>query len=264
MNRENRSFRGRHAFRSVERANATDPGCGLARALSKLGYCSRSQAWELIQSGRVRLNGVLMRDPEHRVRLTQDRIEVDGRAVRASEKTYLMLNKPRGLVTTASDERGRETVFACLANAGLPPVVPVGRLDQASEGLLLFTNDSQWAAGITDPRAKMQKIYHVQVNQVLPPATLRQIEIGRQCDGDWLRVDSAVVIRAGTRNCWLEMKLSEGRNRHLRRLLAESGLEVLRLIRVTIGGLELGDLEKGSWRHLTAAEVRGLAKSVAG
>src|SRR5580692_7090230 len=118
---------------------------GLARALSKLGFCSRSQAAKLIRAGRVRLNGSPRRDPEAPVRLERDRIEVDQNAVTAEAKLYLMLNKPRGVVTTASDEKGRETVYACL-DEHLPWVAPVGRLDKASEGLLLLTNDSEWAA----------------------------------------------------------------------------------------------------------------------
>jgi 23S rRNA pseudouridine2605 synthase len=117
---------------------------GLARALSKLGYCSRSQAGELIRAGRVQLNGRVRRDPETPTRLEHDRIAVDGQAIDPQTKTYLMMNKPRGVVTTASDEKGRETVYTVLERAGesLPWVAPVGRLDKASEGLLLLTNDS--------------------------------------------------------------------------------------------------------------------------
>ena len=115
---------------------------GLARALSKLGFCSRAKGFELVRAGRVRLNGITSRNPETPVRLGQDRIEVDGAKVTATGKIYWMLNKPRGTVTTADDERGRETVYARLPE-GLPWMGPVGRLDKASEGLLIFTNDSE-------------------------------------------------------------------------------------------------------------------------
>jgi len=133
---------------------------GLARALSKLGYCSRSQACDLIRAGRVTLNGAVPRDPETPVNLESDRILNDGHPVAASASVYLMLNKPRGLVTTASDEKGRRTVYDCLPT-GLPWLAPVGRLDKASEGLLLLTNDSEWAARITAPESHLDKAYHV-------------------------------------------------------------------------------------------------------
>ncbi len=142
------------------------PGVSLARALSKLGFCSRSQGRELVEEGRVRVNGAVRRDPELRVDPDRDRIEVDGARVAAEERVYLMLNKPRGLVTTASDERGRGTVYDVLDAPGLPFVSPVGRLDRASEGLLLFTNDTRWAARILDPATHLDKTYHVQVDRL--------------------------------------------------------------------------------------------------
>ncbi|MGC1291148.1 MAG: pseudouridine synthase, partial [Candidatus Acidiferrales bacterium] len=120
---------------------------GLARALSKLGYCSRSRAAELIRTGHVRLNGIERRNPETPVHIGRDRVEVDGKIAGAARKIYLMMNKPRGVVTTASDEKARETVYENLPR-DLPWIAPVGRLDKASEGLLFLTNDSEWAARI--------------------------------------------------------------------------------------------------------------------
>jgi len=231
------------------------PACGLARALSKLGFCSRSHAWDLIKSGRARVNGVLRRNPEWPVDLKQDRLEVDGQTIQPERKVYLMLNKPRGLVTTAADERGRQTVFTCLQGKGFPPVMPVGRLDQASEGLLLFTNDTAWAARITDPASGIEKTYHVQVNCVADEALARQLEAGSICQGDRLKAKSAKVLRLGEKNSWLEIVLDEGKNRHIRRLLASFGIEVLRLIRIQIGKLSLGDLGKGKVRELNEEEI---------
>lgn len=233
-------------------------GSGLARALSKLGFCSRSEAWKLIQAGRVRVNGVLRRDPQGRVDFQRDRIEVDQQAIREEAKVYLMLNKPRGLVTTTADEKGRGTVFECLADKGLPFVAPVGRLDKASEGLLFFTNDTAWAARITAPESHLDKTYHVQVDCVADEELARRIQAGTDLEGDFLAAKSVRVLREGTRNSWLEIVLDEGRNRHIRRLLAALGVAVRRLVRVAIGSVPLGNLPKGEFRRLTREEVMRL------
>jgi len=240
--------------RHPERRTATS----LARALSKLGFASRSQARELIAAGRVRVNGAVRRDAEWRVHLTNDRIEVDAEPVRSAPRVYLMLNKPRGLVTSASDEHGRPTVFVCLAGMDLPRVSPVGRLDKASEGLLLFTNDTTWANRISAPASHVPKTYHVQVDRVADGAFAARLERGVQVDGDFLAAQAARVLRGGTRNSWLEVVLVEGKNRHLRRLLAALDTRVLRLLRVAVGSLPLGDLAKGQFRRLTPAEVAAL------
>jgi 23S rRNA pseudouridine2605 synthase len=235
-------------------------GMGLARVLSKLGYCSRSEAWRLIQSGRVRVNGAVIRDPEHRTRRGSDRIEVDCQPIHAERKIYLMLNKPRGLVTTTADEQGRPTVFECLATTGeLPRVFPVGRLDKASEGLLLLTNDTGWAARIADPTSHLHKTYHVQVDCVADAALLRRMETGVAESGEVLKAKRVSILRRGEKNSWLEIVLDEGRNRHIRRLLAALSVNVLRLVRVSIGPLQLGGLPKGESRALTAGEVQALA-----
>lgn len=231
---------------------------GLARALSKLGYCSRSQAAELIRAGQVKLNGVVRRDPETPTHVGKDRIEVNDAPLAASEKIYLMLNKPRGVVTSASDEKGRETVYAYLPK-NLPWLAPVGRLDRASEGLLLLTNDSEWAARITAPETHLDKTYHVQINAVAELSLLLALREGIRTDnGDFLRVKDARHLRRGERNSWLEIILDEGKNRQIRRLLEHFQLHVLRLVRVAIGPLALGQLQKGEARTLTNEEKRAL------
>ena len=212
----------------------------------------------------MRLNGIVCRDPERRADLRRDRIEVDKQAVRGEAKVYLMLNKPRGLVTTAADEQGRETVFDCLADKRLPFVAPVGRLDKASEGLLLFTNNPAWAARITAPDSHLDKTYHVQVDCLADEELARRIQGGIAADGDHLAAKRVCVLRHGARNSWLEIVLDEGKNRHIRRLLAALGISVLRLVRIAIGPLALGNLAKGQFRRLTAVEVRGLAPEVEG
>lgn len=234
---------------------------GLARALSKLGHCSRSQAVTMIREGRVTLNGRVRRDPETQVRLGADVIEIDGASVKPAEKIYVMLNKPRGLVTTSSDELGRDTVYSCFDDAKLKHLPAVGRLDKASEGLLLFSNDNVWANAITDPATHLDKTYHVQVAVLADPALIDQLVEGIPDGGERLKVKRAEVLRHGEKNSWLEIVLDEGRNRHIRRLLDACDIEVLRLIRIAIGSLKLGDLPKGRWRALTTGEVRSLSPS---
>ncbi|HUM04106.1 MAG TPA: pseudouridine synthase [Terriglobales bacterium] len=225
---------------------------GLARALSKLGYCSRSQAAGLIRGGRVTLNGQVARDPEMPVRMERDRIAVDGSGIRQESMVYLMMNKPRGVVTTASDERGRRTIYDLLEADFW--VGPVGRLDKASEGLLLLTNDSEWAARITDPAGHVDKRYHVQIDRVADDSLVEQVERGIEADGVRLRAKAARILRLGEKNSWLEVTLDEGKNRQIRRMLAALDIEVLRLVRVAVGPLELSDLKKGGVRALTARE----------
>jgi 23S rRNA pseudouridine2605 synthase len=234
---------------------------GLARALSKLGYCSRSQAAKLIRAGRVRLNGVARRDPETPVHLERDRIEVDRGPVTAESRIYLMLNKPRGVVTTASDERGRQTVYSLLGK-NVPWVGPVGRLDKASEGLLLLTNDSEWGARIADPGSHLDKIYHVQAGVLVGESLTAALLNGIRTGGELLRAKRARVLRSGEKNTWLEIVLDEGKNRQIRRMFEHLGIEVLRLIRVAIGPLALAQLAKGQSRPLAAGEKSALDQAV--
>jgi 23S rRNA pseudouridine2605 synthase len=242
--------------------NAQSKKVGLARALSKLGVCSRAQAAQLIRAGKVDVNGAVRRDPETPVRLGKDRIEIDGQAVAAAKKIYLVLNKPRGIVTTASDEKGRDTVYSLLT-ADLPWVAPIGRLDKASEGLLLLTNDSEWAARVTAPETHLDKTYHVQIGKIADAALLETLRSGvRTKEGERLRVKNASVLRQGERNSWLEIILDEGKNRHIRRMLETLGIEVLRLIRVAIGPLALGDMPKTSVRPLTADEKLAIDRAM--
>lgn len=233
---------------------------GLARALSKLGYCSRSEAARLIREGGVRLNGAVRRNPETPVRLEQDRIEVGGHAIEDGQKIYLMMNKPRGLVTTASDEKGRETVYSILCETPqpLPWVAPVGRLDKASEGLLLLTNDSEWGARVAAPATHLEKTYHVQIDRLAGEPFVRRLVCGVETDGELLRATQCRLLRSGEKNCWVEIILDEGKNRQIRRMLQALGVGVLRLVRVAIGPLQLGNLAKGGFRWLTADEKLAL------
>lgn len=239
----------------------TDARYGLARVLSKRGVCSRTQAAQWIRDGRVAVAGKVIRDPEHPASPDDASIAIDGTPLTATAAIYLMLNKPRGLVTTAQDERGRDTVYRCFDGAGLGWIAPVGRLDKASEGLLLFSNDPRWAARITDPRTGPDKTYHVHVNAIPDAALLAALGDGVDADGERLNAKSAHLLRAGDRNAWLEIVLDEGRNRQIRRLLSAFDIEVLRLVRVAIGDLKLGELPKGQWRMLTPQEAAALSPS---
>lgn len=216
----------------------------------------------MVEAGRVRINGRLARDPAQRITPEADRIELDGAPIVQAERVYLALNKPRGLVTTRDDPQGRATIYECLAGAPLPFVAPVGRLDKASEGLLLLTNDSRWSSRLLDPASHVDKVYHVQVRGVLDDAGLARITAGilESDTGEHLAVKRIALLRTGSRStAWYEIVLDEGKNRHIRRIFAALDVEVLRLVRIAIGPLALGTLVKGAWRMLSGDEVGALS-----
>ncbi len=234
----------------------------VARGLSKLGVCSRADGERLVETGRVRINGRAVHDTALRITPETDVIEVDGVRVGVVERVYLALNKPRGLVTTRDDPQGRATIYECLAGSNLPFVAPVGRLDKASEGLLLLTNDSKWAARLLDPTSHVDKTYHVQIGSLADESTVARVSAGvtEPDTGERFTVKHASLLRVGSRSSsWLVIVLDEGKNRHIRRLLGVLDLEVRRLVRVSIGPLSLGALAKGQWRRLGAEEVRALS-----
>ena len=237
------------------------PRYGISRVLSKLGVCSRAQAAEWVRAGRVSVGGRIVLDPESPTALDREDIAIDGSMMVTATPIHLMLNKPRGLVTTVSDERGRDTVYRCfddasLHGAPLPWIAPVGRLDKASEGLLLFSNDPQWASRITDPGTGPRKTYHVRIDRIPDADLLSALRNGVDDDGERLSAVSAAALRVGDKSAWIEIVLDEGRNRQIRRLLAAFDIEVLRLVRVAIGGLVLGDLAKGQWRTLEQNDLK--------
>jgi 23S rRNA pseudouridine2605 synthase len=216
----------------------------------------------LIREGTVRLNGSIVKNPEAPVLVGKDRIEVAGHRIEAAGKIYLMLNKPRGIVTTAADEKGRDTVYSLLPPS-LMWLAPVGRLDRASEGLLLLTNDSAWAARITDPHSHLDKTYHVHIDALADDRLLDRVLQGIETpNGETLRAKRAVLLRSGQKHSWVVIVLDEGKNRQIRRMLDTLGVQVLRLIRVSIGPLQLGNLPKGSHRALRAEEKAALDKAL--
>ena len=234
----------------------------LDRALSKLGVATRSEARALIVAGRVRVEGEIARDPLIPVIPEQISIAIDGQPVAAGLLVTIALHKPRGVVTTRRDPEGRRTVYDLLADCP-HHVVPVGRLDYATSGLLLFTNDTRLADWLTDPVNEVPRVYLVTARGEVTEEQARQLEngirvpFGRGRSGDeWLRVRQAVVRKRSRRESHLTLELVEGRNREIRRLLAAIGHEVTRLRRVQVGGLTLGELAPGKWRTVSEPELR--------
>lgn len=227
----------------------------LERALSKRGLASRSQARELILAGRVGVNGRVVANPLARLDLKQVRISIDGAPTARSEPLTILLHKPRGYVTTRSDPEGRKTVYDLLADLD-ERVVPVGRLDLATSGLLLLTNETQLANWLTDPRSAVSRVYLVTVTGPVTTETVQRLLAGVVVDGERLTAASAVVRKTSTRESHLTLTLYEGKNREIRRLLSATGHPVIGLRRVQFGGIELGTLGPGQWRRLSRAELR--------
>ena len=222
----------------------------LARALSKLGRSSRSEAIALIAAGRVAVGGRIVRDPGYLVRPEHDRLQVDGEPVQRAGWRMVLLNKTRGTVTTRRDPEGRPTVFDLLGPDG-HGLVAVGRLDRASSGLLLLTTDTGLANWLTDPENAIVRRYVVTVR-----GALSDHDCDRMTQGiDGLQAHSVRVRKRSRRETHLVIELTEGKNREIRRLCAGVGHEVTALKRVAFGGLELGTLAPGAWRELTRAEV---------
>lgn len=229
----------------------------LDRVLSKAGLGSRSDARQWIGAGRVRVNGKVVRTPDHWVDLERDRVTLDGEPVRASQPLYLVLYKPKGFLTTRRDPQGRPTVYDLLKNLG-QWVAPVGRLDQDTSGLLLMTNDTQFAEHVTNPQSKVPKTYLVKASMLLTDEQLDRLRQGVMLKDGPTRPAQVRRIRDSAKFTHFEITITEGRNRQVRRMVEALGGKVLKLVRTAIGPLQIGDLQVGRWRPLTPAEVRAL------
>jgi pseudouridine synthase len=236
----------------------------LQKFLARAGLASRRHCEALILAGRVRINGRVVRILGTRVRPALDRIQVDGEAVRPDRLVSLVLNKPAGYITSLSDPQGRPVVTSLLPPGDFPRVFPVGRLDWDSEGLLLLTNDGELAHVLTHPRFHVRRIYHAKVRGRPTPEALARLGRGVTCDGERLAALAVELLRTTTHNTWLAITLGEGRHRQVRRMCEAIGHPVLRLIRVALGPLGLGDLPRGAWRSLAPAELAGLKALVPG
>lgn len=228
----------------------------LQKILSARGVASRRKAEAMIEAGQVTVNGLAAAlgdsaDPD------ADEIRIDGRLLpREQGFVYLLLNKPRGFVTTMSDEKGRPTAVQLVANCGTR-VYPVGRLDMDSEGLLLFTNDGEFANRMTHPRQELDKVYEVWVNRYTPGA---EAELAKPVvlDGYKIRPPKVELLSAQGFTARFRITIHEGRNRQIRRMCELAGMYCTRLRRIQEGKLVLGDLPKGKWRYLTQEEVARL------
>jgi 23S rRNA pseudouridine2605 synthase len=223
----------------------------LARALSKLGRSSRSEAVTLVLAGRVSVNGRVVRDPDRPVSSERDRLAVDDHDVHRAKWRLILLNKTRGTVTTRRDPEGRPTVFDLLGEAGRG-LIAVGRLDRATSGLLLLTTDTRLANWLTDPATAIVRRYVATVRGELTDAAATRMMVGI----DGLRAHQVHVRKRSARETHLIIELVEGKNREIRRLCAAVGHEVTALRRVAFGTLEIGTLAPGAWREVTRAEVR--------
>ncbi len=227
----------------------------LDRALSKLGFASRSEARSLITGGRVTVNGRVVDDPSFQVTPERIAIAIDGvDQVRSTAHATIALHKPRGYVTTRSDPDGRKTIYD-LRQEVPQRVVPVGRLDLATSGLLVLTTDTQFANWLTDPANEIPRVYLVTVEGAVSKDVAARLEAGIVIGGERLAASRAEVRKASNKESHLVLTLTEGRNREIRRLLDAVDHPVTRLRRVQFGGLELGDLAPGAWRSVTAAEL---------
>ncbi|MEY2340553.1 pseudouridine synthase [Acidithiobacillus sp. IBUN Pt1247-S3] len=232
---------------------------GLARILSKRGLCSRTVAAQWVRAGRVTVAGKIITDPEQGFPLDQAAIAIDRHLVTSNERRVIVLHKPRACLVTRSDDQGRQTIYELLPQDQW--LAPIGRLDQASSGLLLLSNDPAWAQTLLDPDSHVPKRYHVQIRPPLGAEQVATLAAGPVIDGIPARPMKITEIRCGGKTQWLEFTLTEGRNRQIRRLLASQGCAVLRLIRVAIGPLELGALRPGEWRELSLREMGALHAS---
>ncbi len=231
------------------------PAMTLDRVLSRYGLASRTVAREAIREGRLRVNGRVIRDPDFWVKPGSDTVQLDGKRLKRERRIYLLLYKPRGVITSHGDPSGRKTVYDSLGDLGRW-VSPVGRLDKDTSGLLLLTNDTSFADFVTSPESQVAKTYFVKLNGLISDETISQIAAGIEMKrGDFARPRSVRRVEDRGKYSRLEIILTEGKNREVRRMIEAVGFKVLKLVRTRIGPLSLEGLEMGKWRELSAAEV---------
>jgi len=226
----------------------------LERVFSKAGIGSRTEARRWIGEGRVGVNGAIVRSPDHWIDLARDRITLDGKPVTATRGIYILLYKPKGYLTTYRDPENRPTVFDLVTDAGAW-LAPVGRLDLDTSGLLLMTNDTAFADHVTSPAHLVPKTYQVKTATLLSEEQIERLRRGVELSDGPTRPAEVRRLRDGAKHTFIEIVLTEGRNRQVRRMVEAAGSRVLKLVRTAIGPLRIGDLAIGKWRWLTKEEI---------
>ena len=243
------------------RTSATDPKKRplktLERVLSKAGVGSRVEARAWVRAGRVKVNGSITRDPDQWVDMHRDRVRFDDTPLEPRERLYVLLYKPTGYLTTYRDPQGRPTVYDLVAGVGTF-LSPVGRLDLDTSGLLLMTNDNQFAERVTNPKWHVPKTYLVKASTLLTDEQLQQLRDGVALSDGPTRPAGVTRLRDSAKYTHFEITLTEGRNRQVRRMVEALGAHVLKLVRVKVGPLAIGKLSIGKWRLLTHGEVAAL------
>jgi 23S rRNA pseudouridine2605 synthase len=229
----------------------------LQKFLAESGVASRRASEAIILEGRVSVNGRIVQKLGTKIVPGQDTVELDGRPLKAKRKIYIALNKPPGFLCTRKDPEGRETLFELLP-AEWSHLVPVGRLDRESEGLIFITNDGDFALHLTHPRYGVRKVYRAVVEGKVRSEITRRFIEGVEDAGETLKAERARILSANNSHSVVELELAEGRNREVRRLFASAELEVVRLQRIQIGRIKLGELPIGKWRTLTEPEIKSL------
>ena len=239
---------------------ATKTAMTLDRLLSRFGIASRTGSLDFIRAGRLKVNGKVERDPERWVWPERDRVELDGKRLRPVPRTYLLLYKPKGVITSHGDPDGRKTIYDLLGASGRW-VAPVGRLDKDTSGLLLLTNDTGFGHAVMSPESAVPKTYMAKVNALMSDEVISQLVQGVEMKrGDWARPQSVRRLEDRGKYTWLEIVLTEGKNREVRRMIEAVGFTVLKLVRTRIGPLTLEGLEVGKCRPLTPHEIAAIQR----
>ncbi|AWX44044.1 23S rRNA pseudouridine(2605) synthase [Flagellimonas maritima] len=228
----------------------------LNRYIANAGICSRREADTYIAAGNVSVNGKVVTEMGYKVQLTDD-VRFDGRKLNPEKKEYILLNKPKNFITTTNDEKGRRTVMELVSSASKSRLLPVGRLDRNTTGLLVFTNDGDMTKKLTHPKHGVRKIYHVHLDKNLALSDLRKIQEGLELEDGKVQVDDVSYIQGAPKK-EVGIEIHSGRNRIVRRIFEHLNYNVIKLDRVVFAGLTKKDLPRGHWRHLTEQEVINL------